>query len=39
MGIALYDRSLHKTPDDLMRQLDVLMYEHKRRIKSTRKEA
>ena len=37
LGYALFDRSQHKTPDDLLRHLDLLMYEHKRQIKSERR--
>jgi GGDEF domain-containing protein len=37
LGYALFDRSQHRTPEDLLRHLDLLMYEHKRQIKAERR--
>lgn len=37
LGYALFDRSQHHTPEDLLRHLDLLMYEHKRKIKAERR--
>ena len=39
LGYALFDRSQHRTPEDLLRHLDLLMYEHKRQIKAERRVA